>query len=198
MAAASGHILPFISELRMMVTQLLVSLAVVRVFLSSDNPVLGNLFSLFVCRLHHEIAEDRRRRTDQVEAEQDAVALEEARRSVVDLGRNDAVALREDLRNSPSSGSLGVAGVGAQEPGGADHDCRIAAGGDEGTAGHKGSSVGRGQHDNEAGQRGCHAAEEGDKSFVGAIGVNAHHWDGDDRESIRYNADQLGLHCVDG
>lgn len=100
------------------------------------------------------------------EAEHDGMALDEARRAVVDVRAHDGEALAKDLGDGPGGASLGEAARVDAQPGHKEDDARVQARGDE--AGRKDLDVGRRhRHQQDVAQR--HGRQRADQEHALAV-----------------------------
>lgn len=97
------------------------------------------------------------------EAEDDGMALDEARRAVVDVRAHDREALAKDLGHGPGGAALGEAARVDAQPGHEEDDARVQARGDE--AGREDLDVGRRhRHQQDVAER--HGRERADQEHA--------------------------------
>ena len=148
-------------------------------------PILG---------LQPEIQHGRRCQGKHVEHQEDGMALDEARRLVVDLGADDAVGLDEDHDHGKGGRALRVAAVEGRVPAGADADGRVRAGRDEAAARHQRDRVGGREQDDEADDAETQAARHGDRFGLQPVRCRAQDRRRDDGEAVGNDAVELAFH----
>lgn len=165
-----------VSEIRMIIAQLLVGLVTVRVLLTSCRKISRDLVFLGIGLLHYPVFCEGCQHAYRVQAKQSSMALVKVRRLCVDLCGDDAPGLNEELTDGPGGGTFGEATMAGHLPAASHDEAWVAGSGNQATAHHASVPTGGGEDYDETHNDKTETAHHGEHPLLPPVRQDRYSW----------------------